>query len=210
MGAAEYAQDPLEIVAQRQFLAGIRGVLASLGPRERKVLELRFGLEDGRGRTLEEVGREFNVTRERIRQIEAKALRKLRHPTQVRVLKEWLTGEVAPELWGVTPTPIFGIIQQAVELLNAAAQLPMPPPERIYLQPDPAVVTKAVETAIGQRRTVDCAICMGKLTPVTLQEALFRMFGYCRKCGSNGFNWTISPEGLVTCSRCGTSYLAML
>jgi RNA polymerase primary sigma factor len=65
-------------------------VLASLTPRERKVLELRFGLEDGRSRTLEEVGREFNVTRERIRQIEAKALRKLRHPTRSRKLRDYL------------------------------------------------------------------------------------------------------------------------
>ncbi|MBR5361575.1 MAG: RNA polymerase subunit sigma-70, partial [Lachnospiraceae bacterium] len=58
--------------------------------REKKVLSLRFGLEDGRGRTLEEVGREFNVTRERIRQIEAKALRKLRHPTRSRKLRDYL------------------------------------------------------------------------------------------------------------------------
>ena len=65
-------------------------VLSSLTPRERKVLELRFGLEDGRSRTLEEVGREFSVTRERIRQIEAKALRKLRHPSRSRKLKDYL------------------------------------------------------------------------------------------------------------------------
>ena len=65
-------------------------VLASLTPRERKVLNLRFGLEDGRSRTLEEVGREFNVTRERIRQIEAKALRKLRHPSRSKKLKDYL------------------------------------------------------------------------------------------------------------------------
>jgi len=65
-------------------------VLASLAPRERKVLELRFGLEDGRSRTLEEVGREFRVTRERIRQIEAKALRKLRHPSRSKKLKDYL------------------------------------------------------------------------------------------------------------------------
>ena len=62
----------------------------TLTPRERKVLELRFGLEDGRSRTLEEVGREFNVTRERIRQIEAKALRKLRHPTRSKKLRDYL------------------------------------------------------------------------------------------------------------------------
>ena len=62
---------------------------ATLG-RERRVLQLRFGLEDGRARTLEEVGKEFNVTRERIRQIEAKALRKLRHPSRSRKLKDYL------------------------------------------------------------------------------------------------------------------------
>ena len=65
-------------------------VLNSLTSRERKVLELRFGLEDGRSRTLEEVGREFQVTRERIRQIEAKALRKLRHPSRSKKLKDYL------------------------------------------------------------------------------------------------------------------------
>ena len=65
-------------------------MLASLTSRERRVLQLRFGLEDGRSRTLEEVGREFGVTRERIRQIEAKALRKLRHPSRSRKLKDYL------------------------------------------------------------------------------------------------------------------------
>jgi len=65
-------------------------VLESLTPREEKVLKLRFGLEDGRSRTLEEVGREFKVTRERIRQIEAKALRKLRHPSRSKKLKDFL------------------------------------------------------------------------------------------------------------------------
>ena len=65
-------------------------VLASLTPREEKVLRLRFGLEDGRPRTLEEVGKEFDVTRERIRQIEAKALRKLRHPSRSKKLKDYL------------------------------------------------------------------------------------------------------------------------
>jgi RNA polymerase primary sigma factor len=64
-------------------------VLDSLTGRERRVLQLRFGLEDGRQRTLEEVGREFGVTRERIRQIEAKALRKLRHPTRSRKLRDY-------------------------------------------------------------------------------------------------------------------------
>ena len=65
-------------------------VLKTLTPREEKVLSLRFGLEDGHPRTLEEVGKEFNVTRERIRQIEAKALRKLRHPSRSKKLKDFL------------------------------------------------------------------------------------------------------------------------
>ena len=68
----------------------VEAVLDSLTGRERRVLQLRFGLEDGRARTLEEVGKEFNVTRERIRQIEAKALRKLRHPSRSRKLKDYL------------------------------------------------------------------------------------------------------------------------
>ena len=65
--------------------------MSTLTPREAKVLKLRFGLEDGKARTLEEVGKEFKVTRERIRQIEAKALRKLRHPSRSRKLKDFLT-----------------------------------------------------------------------------------------------------------------------
>ena len=68
----------------------INQVLSTLTEREEKVLRLRFGLEDGRSRTLEEVGREFNVTRERIRQIEAKALRKLKHPSRSKRLKDFL------------------------------------------------------------------------------------------------------------------------
>jgi RNA polymerase primary sigma factor len=72
----------------------LSAVLASLNDREQKVLELRFGLGDGYARTLEEVGRQFRVTRERIRQIEAKALRKMRHPTRIRQLHGFL--EVRP------------------------------------------------------------------------------------------------------------------
>lgn len=68
----------------------VEEVLSTLTPRERRVLQLRFGLEDGRSRTLEEVGKEFGVTRERIRQIEAKALRKLRHPSRSKRLKDYL------------------------------------------------------------------------------------------------------------------------
>ena len=68
----------------------VEDVLDTLNLRERRVLQLRFGLEDGRSRTLEEVGKEFGVTRERIRQIEAKALRKLRHPSRSKKLRDFL------------------------------------------------------------------------------------------------------------------------
>jgi RNA polymerase primary sigma factor len=81
---------PAEAAARRLLKEQVAAVLESLTGRERRVLQLRFGLEDGRARTLEEVGREFNVTRERIRQIEAKALRKLRHPSRSRKLRDYL------------------------------------------------------------------------------------------------------------------------
>ena len=81
---------PAEAASHQLLKEQVREVLSSLTPREQKVLVLRFGLEDGRSRTLEEVGREFNVTRERIRQIEAKALRKLRHPSRSKKLKDYL------------------------------------------------------------------------------------------------------------------------
>ena len=81
---------PAEAAAFTLLREQLYGVLETLGEREQKVLMLRFGLEDGKARTLEEVGKEFNVTRERIRQIEAKALRKLRHPSRSRKLKDYL------------------------------------------------------------------------------------------------------------------------
>ncbi|HVA26311.1 MAG TPA: RNA polymerase sigma factor RpoD [Chloroflexota bacterium] len=81
---------PADAASHQLLKEQVEDVLDSLSSRERKVLQLRFGLEDGRSRTLEEVGREFKVTRERIRQIEAKALRKLRHPTRSRKLKDYL------------------------------------------------------------------------------------------------------------------------
>jgi RNA polymerase primary sigma factor len=80
------ASNPMEMTAMNLLRDKLRDVLETLNPREREVLEQRFGLADGAGRTLEEVGKQFRVTRERIRQIEAKALRKLRHPTRIRKL----------------------------------------------------------------------------------------------------------------------------
>ena len=81
---------PTDAVAFTMLKEQLLGVLDTLTPREEKVLRLRYGLDDGRPRTLEEVGKEFNVTRERIRQIEAKALRKLRHPSRSKRLKDFL------------------------------------------------------------------------------------------------------------------------
>ncbi len=84
------APAPAEAAAFSMLKEQLVDVLGTLTEREQKVLKLRFGLEDGRARTLEEVGKKFDVTRERIRQIEAKALRKLRHPTRSKKLKDYL------------------------------------------------------------------------------------------------------------------------
>jgi RNA polymerase primary sigma factor len=84
------ASEPSEAASFTLLREQLKEVLKTLTPREEKVLKLRFGIEDGRTRTLEEVGKEFNVTRERIRQIEAKALRKLRHPSRSKKLKDFL------------------------------------------------------------------------------------------------------------------------
>ena len=87
----EDASEPAEAASFALLKEQLSEVLGTLTPREEKVLRLRFGIEDGRTRTLEEVGKEFNVTRERIRQIEAKALRKLRHPSRSKKLKDFLS-----------------------------------------------------------------------------------------------------------------------
>ena len=86
----EDAPAPSDVASHTMLKEQLAEVLSTLTPREEKVLRLRFGLEDGRSRTLEEVGKEFNVTRERIRQIETKALRKLRHPSRSKKLKDFL------------------------------------------------------------------------------------------------------------------------
>lgn len=87
----EEASEPADAAAYAMMCEQLSGVLKTLTPREEKVLRLRYGLEDGKMHTLEEVGEEFDVTRERIRQIEAKALRKLRHPSRSKILKDFLS-----------------------------------------------------------------------------------------------------------------------
>lgn len=84
------AKEPAESASYNMLRQQLADVMATLTPRECKVLRLRFGLEDGRPHTLEEVGKEFDVTRERVRQIESKALRKLRHPSRSKILKDFL------------------------------------------------------------------------------------------------------------------------
>ena len=86
----EKSTAPTDAVSYNMLKEQLIGILDTLTPREEKVLRLRYGLDDGKPRTLEEVGKEFNVTRERIRQIEAKALRKLRHPSRSKRLKEYI------------------------------------------------------------------------------------------------------------------------
>ena len=86
----EDASEPSEAASFTLLKEQLVEVLGTLTEREQKVLRLRFGMSDGRARTLEEVGKEFDVTRERIRQIEAKALRKLRHPSRSRKLRDYL------------------------------------------------------------------------------------------------------------------------
>jgi RNA polymerase primary sigma factor len=86
----EFSPTPMQSAYQSMLKEKIEEVLSTLSPREARVLRLRFGLDDGRAYTLEEVGQKFGLTRERIRQIEGKALRRLRHPRRARQLKDYL------------------------------------------------------------------------------------------------------------------------
>ena len=85
----ETIKSPVECATEEMLREQLRAIIETLTPREQKVIKLRYGLEDNHTRTLEEVGKEFNVTRERIRQIEAKALRKLRHPSRSKKLVDF-------------------------------------------------------------------------------------------------------------------------
>jgi len=109
------AENPYDMTAYSLLREKIMDVLDSLTQREREVLSLRFGLKDGYSRTLEEVGRQFKVTRERIRQIEAKALRKMRHPTRIRQLHGFFEGDVNQQ--GIT-NPGFDTFKQRDEHLQ--------------------------------------------------------------------------------------------
>jgi RNA polymerase primary sigma factor len=86
----EFSPTPLQSAYQSMLREKLAEVLSTLSPREARILQMRFGLEDGNSYTLEEVGQKFGLTRERIRQIEGKALRRLRHPRRARQLKEYL------------------------------------------------------------------------------------------------------------------------
>jgi RNA polymerase primary sigma factor len=83
-------RSPIDVASHQLLKEQIEEVLCTLTPREHRIIGLRFGLEDGRSRTLDEIGKEFSVTRERIRQIEARAIRKLRHPSRSRKLRDYL------------------------------------------------------------------------------------------------------------------------
>jgi RNA polymerase primary sigma factor len=89
----EGAEEPLDAATRQMLQDAVRDVLDELNDREKQVVRLRFGLDDEQARTLEEVGREFGVTRERIRQIESKTLAKLRHPHRSQKLRDYLEGE---------------------------------------------------------------------------------------------------------------------
>ena len=86
----ESCKTPMEVTIKSMLRAQLMRIIGELMPREQQVLRMRYGLDDGHPKTLEEVGREFNVTRERIRQIEAKAMRKLRQPSRIRKLKDYV------------------------------------------------------------------------------------------------------------------------
>ncbi len=118
------AENPADMTARDLLKEQIRTVLQTLTPREREVLDHRFGLTDGYSRTLEEVGKQFNVTRERIRQIEAKALRKLRHPTRLRRLQGFINDENA-----VVTTPPLNAAGHVANAPGAPRETPAPSSE---------------------------------------------------------------------------------
>jgi RNA polymerase primary sigma factor len=137
------ALDPSAAAAHQMFKEQVEAALDSLTGRERRVLQLRFGLEDGRPRTLEEVGKEFNVTRERIRQVEAKALTKMRQPSRSRMLKDFADFAVsesdASEPTGQLPTPPLPRLPQHVDS------------SRVFAEADIASLKKGDWVSVGGR-----------------------------------------------------------
>lgn len=121
------ADNPYDMTAYTLLKEKLIGVLDTLTDRERRVLSLRFGLHDGYSRTLEEVGKTFNVTRERIRQIEAKALRKMRHPTRLRQFKGFLEGEVEQQEAGFDTFQKPNRKQEKMEFISQLRQLGIKP-----------------------------------------------------------------------------------
>ena len=121
------ADNPYDMTAYTLLKEKLIGVLDTLTDRERRVLSLRFGLHDGYSRTLEEVGKTFNVTRERIRQIEAKALRKMRHPTRLRQFKGFLEGEVEQQEAGYDTFQKPNRKQEKMEFISQLRQLGIKP-----------------------------------------------------------------------------------
>ena len=121
------ADNPSDTTAYNMLKEKFLAVLNTLTDRERNVLSLRFGLNDGYSRTLEEVGKTFNVTRERIRQIEAKALRKMRHPTRLRQFKGFLEGEVEQLDVGFEVFQKPNRKQEKMELISQLRQLGIKP-----------------------------------------------------------------------------------
>lgn len=121
------ADNPYDMTAYTLLKEKLIGVLDTLTERERRVLSLRFGLQDGYSRTLEEVGKTFNVTRERIRQIEAKALRKMRHPTRLRQFKGFLEGEAEQQEPGFETFQKPNRKQEKLEFISQLKQLGIRP-----------------------------------------------------------------------------------
>ena len=116
--AAIFGEEQGKVIEEVSLTDKIKEVLETLSPREKRVLELRFGLEDGRLRTLEEIGQEFGVTKERIRQIEGKALRKLRHPSRSRRLEKFLISPTEPTRTEVENEQLWTRIQRLATILE--------------------------------------------------------------------------------------------
>lgn len=169
------ALDPDTEAAHSMLVGAVKAMLGSLTDRERRVLQLRFGLEDGRARTLEEVGREFDVTRERIRQIEAKALRKLRLPSRRRKLAGWLDDG-------------SGIVSES--RARAARPPSLASPTRLSLHTSPWTLPRYSEVDLAElRRGTSVAIgeYVGRVCQIDKSHALATTTGWAIRANAQGF-----------------------